>query len=115
MRLTAAAALLLYGTPSLAQGPPEIAGCPVFPPGNIWNVPVDQLPLDPRSADYVAAIGPDKPMHPDFGSGLWQGSPIGIPFVVVNGDEPARPATFLYDDESDPGGYRGQVKYLFLV
>ncbi|HFB98593.1 MAG TPA: hypothetical protein ENJ62_05590, partial [Bryobacterales bacterium] len=37
---------------------------------------------------------------------LWQGSPIGIPFVVVNGDEPARPATFLYDDESDPGGYR---------
>ncbi len=98
-------ALILAVAPLAAQAPPEIAGCPVFPPGNIWSAPVDQLPVDPNSGTYVATIGPDKNLHPDFGSGLWQGGPIGIPFVIVDGSQPRLPASFLYADESDPGGY----------
>jgi hypothetical protein len=81
------------------------SGCPVFPADNIWNARVDNLPLDPRSAAYVAAIGHDRGLHPDFGSGLWNGGPIGIPFVVVPTDQPLVAMTFDYDDESDPGPY----------
>ncbi|MCW5979316.1 MAG: hypothetical protein KIT09_14670 [Bryobacteraceae bacterium] len=105
MRTGLCAALLLATVAGVGAQPPEIAGCPVFPPGNIWSAPVDALPVDSRSADYVATIGANQPMHPDFGSGLYNGGPIGIPFVVVSGLEPRRPAAFLYADESDPGPY----------
>lgn len=92
-----------------AQPPPTIAGCDVFPADNIWNTPVDALPLDLNSDDYVETIGADAPVHPDFGSGDWppgSGSPIGIPYVDVPGDQPAVPITFVdYGDESDPGPY----------
>ena len=39
----------------------------------------------------------------DFGSGLYEGRPIGIPFVTVPGTQPKEPITFEVDDESDPG------------
>lgn len=105
MGLLPRAALALLAAVVTPAQPPEIAGCPVFPPGNVWGARVDTLPLDARSADYVAAIGASLPMHPDFGSGIYDGGPIGIPFVVVPGSEPRLRATFLYDDESDPGPY----------
>jgi hypothetical protein len=44
-------------------------------------------------------------MHADFGSGTWNGGPIGIPFVKVPGTQAKYPATFLYADESDTGPY----------
>ena len=53
------------------QTVPELCGCPVFPPDNIWNTPVDSLPLDPGSAVYIDTIGRSRGLHPDFGSGLW--------------------------------------------
>ena len=43
--------------------------------------------------------------HADFGSGLWDGGPIGIPFVVVSNSQPLVNVTFDYSDESDPGPY----------
>ena len=88
-----------------ADGPPEIAGCPVLPADNIWNTPVDTLPVHPNSAVWVENIGAARPVHPDFGSGLWQGGPIGIPFVVVPGGQPRVPVSFVYAGESDLGPY----------
>ncbi len=85
--------------------PPAIGGCQVFPADNIWNVPVDTLPVHPRSADYIATIGAGVGLHADFGSGTWNGQPIGIPFVTVPGDQTPVPVTFDYADESDPGPY----------
>jgi hypothetical protein len=85
--------------------PPEIAGCAILPADNIWNARVDGLPVDPRSAAYVASIGADRPVHPDFGSGLYNGAPIGIPYVTVPGDQARVPVSFTYADESDPGPY----------
>ena len=41
----------------------------------------------------------------DFGSGEWDGGPIGIPYTVVGGGQPEVPVDFDYDDESDPGPY----------
>lgn len=98
----------LIPTP-LAHGegtsPPQLDGCAVFPADHIWNVPVDTLPVDVHSAAYIATIGSDDPLHPDFGSGLWDSGPIGIPYVTVAGNQPMVAVTFDEDDESDPGPY----------
>ena len=88
-----------------AQTGPTLAGCPVFPLDNVWNVAIDQLPVHPSSAAYVTAIGATKIVHPDFGSGIWDGGPIGIPFVIVPGNQQKVDITFDYSDESDPGPY----------
>ncbi len=94
--------VILAAMPAAAQ---TLAGCAVFPAGNIWNTRMDGLPVDPKSATYVATIGADKPLVPDFGSGLYQGAPIGIPFIVVNATQARAPVSFDYADESDPGPY----------
>lgn len=87
------------------EAAPQVAGCQVFPADHIWNTPVNDLPLDPNSAAYVTTIGASATMHADFGSGLWDGGPIGIPWVSVPGDQPGVPVSFYYDGESDPGLY----------
>ncbi|HQE93299.1 MAG TPA: hypothetical protein PLH19_10635 [Anaerolineae bacterium] len=84
---------------------PVVGGCSVFPADNIWNTPVDTLPVAANSAAYVATIGANAVVHADFGSGLWEGGPIGIPYVDVPGTQALVPVTFDYDDESDPGPY----------
>ena len=91
--------------PSQPATPPQIAGCGVFPADNIWNAPIDDLPVDANSAAYIDTIGADKPLHPDFGAGLWEGAPIGIPYTTVLSSQAGVNVTFLYDDESDPGPY----------
>ncbi len=95
--------------PIEAQSSPTLGGCPVLPADNIWNTPVDTLPLDPNSTTYINTIGAADNVHADFGSGDWppgSGSPIGIPFDIVPASQPLVQITsFLYDDESDPGPY----------
>jgi hypothetical protein len=107
MRLTAsliaAFALALAATP--ASGAGTIAGCPVFPPDNPWNQRVDRLPVHRNSDAIVRSIGLDDTMHADFGSGLWEGGPIGIPFVTVAKSQPKVPVSFDYPDESNRGPY----------
>lgn len=66
---------------------------------------MDTLPLDPRSAAYVASIG-NAGLHADFGAGLYEGRPIGIPFVSVPASQPLVAIEFIdYGDESDAGPY----------
>jgi hypothetical protein len=82
-----------------------IAGCPVFPASSPWNQRVDQLPVDPRSAAIVGSIGLDDPVHPDFGSGRYEGRPIGIPYQVVDRAAKTTRVRFEYAGESDKGPY----------
>jgi hypothetical protein len=82
-----------------------IAGCPLFPATSQWNQRVDRLPVHARSAEMVRAIGLDANVHPDFGSGLYQGRPIGIPYNVVSRSQPRRRVRFAYASESDRGPY----------
>ena len=89
----------------IQAAPPTLAGCTLFPTDNIWNTPIDELPVDRNSATYINTIGADTPLHPDFGAGLWEGGPIGIPFTDVAGVQPKVDVTFDYADESDPGPY----------
>lgn len=109
--LVPAGALLL-----LCEGPAPVApptvnapglSCPLLPANNIWNTRVDDLPVHPLSSSWVATIGASKSFHPDFGSGEWppaSGSPIGIPYIEVNG-APKVAVSFGYASESDPGPY----------
>jgi chitodextrinase len=88
-----------------AQTPPTLGSCPMFPADNIWNTPVDGLPVDANSSVYVTTIGTARYLHPDFGSGLWAGSPIGAPYNLVPGTQPKVAVSFTYAAESDPGPY----------
>lgn len=96
--------LFLSGSP-LAIGAPSISGCLLYPANNVWNTPVDTLPVDSRSVNYIKTIGAAIGLHPDFGSGIWDGGPIGIPFITVPATQPRVPVSFEYVDESDPGPY----------
>ena len=97
-------ALAGLGSMAVAQGPVE-GNCPVFPADNIWNARVDKLPVNASSSSWVSTIGASSPLHPDFGSGTYNGEPIGIPYVTVPGSQTKYAATFTYQSESDPGPY----------
>jgi hypothetical protein len=99
------AAVVALALPATATAAPKIGGCPVFPADNPWNKRVDRMPVHPNSDAIVASIGASETMHPDFGSGLWEGAPIGIPFVTVGGAQPKVPVSFEYASESDRGPY----------
>jgi hypothetical protein len=96
---------ILQTAPAATRMPAAaIDGCPLFPADNVWNARVDTLPVDPHSDDYVATIGADTPLHPDFGAD-WNGGPFGIPYTTVPGSQPLVALTFDYASESDPGPY----------
>jgi len=101
-------ALIFCAVPAAAVAFDYGANAPIpfllLPPDNPWNARVDTLPLDPNSADYIAHMAPGTGLHPDFGT-VWEGAPIGIPYVVVPGDQPKVPIDFVYAGESDPGPY----------
>ena len=84
---------------------PTVAGCPVFPASNVWNRRVDRLPVAPDSGAIIASIGAGTGLHADFGSGLWDGGPIGIPITVVGRAQPKVRVRFEYSGESDRGPY----------
>jgi hypothetical protein len=84
---------------------PSAPRCPVFPASNPWNARVDRLPVAQSTDVIIASIGAGTGLHADFGSGLWEGSPIGIPFDVVSRSTPRARLTFEYSDESDHVGY----------
>jgi hypothetical protein len=54
----------------------------------------------------VNNIGRNTGLKADFGSGLWEGSPIGIPFMTIPGTQAPATISFYYPDDSDPGPYR---------
>jgi hypothetical protein len=83
----------------------SIGGCPLFPADNIWNRDISTLPVHPNSTNFIANIGLAGHLHADFGAGLYNGGPIGIPYTVVPGNQPYVPVSFGYAGESDPGPY----------
>jgi hypothetical protein len=83
----------------------SLGGRGIFPADNLWNRDISAEPVDLNSEALIASIGTDKRLHPDFGT-TYQGTPVGIPYVVVPGNQPRVPVRFITDDdESDPGPY----------
>jgi hypothetical protein len=88
---------------SLGQGA-SLNGFLPFPSSNPWNQDISGAPVDPNSNAIITFIGPSVAVHPDFGSGLYQGSSMGIPYVVVGAGQNLVLINFTaYGDESDPG------------
>jgi hypothetical protein len=83
----------------------------IFPADNAWNQDISNSPVDPYNSQIIAQLGTSK-LKADFGSGLYDNAPIGIPYDVVCGSQPKITVTFRansydgnYGDESDPGPY----------
>jgi hypothetical protein len=84
----------------------SLNGAVPFPADNAWNTDISASPVDPNSANLIASIGTGGGLFPDFGSGTWNGAPIGIPYVVVAGTQTKVAINFTaYGSESDPGPY----------
>jgi len=103
--LACAGLLLLGGSTASALKMPSAPRCPVFPKSNAWNQRVDSLPVAANSDEIVRSIGANGSVHADFGSGLWEGAPIGIPITVVGRKQAKKRVSFEYADESDRGPY----------
>lgn len=88
-----------------AASTPSLGPCPLFPADNVWHADVRALGTHPRSDDWRATIGVTRGLKADFGSGTWDGGPIGIPFTRVGAGQPKVPVLFGYADESDSGPY----------
>ncbi len=75
-----------------------------FRSNSLWNINIANAPLDPNSGAIINFIGSGVHLHPDFGAGLYNGSTIGIPYVIVPGPQPMVTINFTaYGDQSDPG------------
>ena len=94
-----------FGSAALGVGA-ALNGALAFPADNAWNTDVSASAVDANSDALIASIGLTTGLHPDFGAGLYNGAPIGIPYVVVAGAQ-ARVAInwTAYGDESDAGPY----------
>ncbi len=99
--MLAAGALAVGVASAHALRLPAAPRCPVFPASNAWNQRVDGLSVAADSARLVQSIGLGSALHADFGSGLYEGRPIGIPFDVVSRATPRVRVSFGYADESD--------------
>jgi hypothetical protein len=96
---------LLSSSSANALGVPGAPRCTIFPKTSAWNRRVDALPVSRNSDAIISSIGAGTGLHPDFGSGLYNGGKIGIPFDVVTKETPRSRVTFDYADESDRGPY----------
>jgi hypothetical protein len=98
-------AALFAALPAGAQpGGPLPGPLPLFPPDNWWNLDVSAAPLEPGGDAYIDFIGPDTPLHPDFGGFDVPPVTYGMIYVSVPGAQPLAPVTFVeFGDESDAG------------
>lgn len=83
----------------------------IFPANNAWNTNISTKAVDPHSSQVIAQFAAAG-IHCDFGSGLWAGAPIGIPYVVVCNTQQKYTVKFRangydgnYGNESDKGPY----------
>src|SRR6267378_3616671 len=100
------------------NGSPQASNCRSNPPGqgpslncfvplpadSLWNRDISNDPVDSNSTAIINFIGSTIGMHADFGAGQYQGSTIGIPYLIVGSQQPPVAVSFTaYGSESDPG------------
>ncbi len=102
MRFFTILTLLTATSGLISAQSPAVGGCSIFPADNVWNTPIDTLPVDSNSAAYVASMNAtNNRLHPDFG----RGTPAtgGIPYNLVTRRQPKVTVPFYYG--GDPGPY----------
>ncbi len=90
---------------AMSTGPgASLNGVLPLPADNAWNKDISASPVDPNSSAIINFIGTSAVLHPDFGSGLYNGSYIGIPYTVVGSGQAKVNINYIaYGDQSDPG------------
>jgi hypothetical protein len=84
----------------------NLNGALAFPASNAWNSDISAAAVDASSSAILSSIGLATGLRPDFGSGSWNGGPIGIPYRVVAGTQAKVKINYTaYGSESDPGPY----------
>ncbi|MFE9500576.1 hypothetical protein [Streptomyces collinus] len=83
----------------------SVLGCPMAPASSIWRKKVSNLKPALKSRTYVNSIGNNKTLKADFGSGNWEGHPIGIPVTSYDPKAPSQRVSFTWASESDKGPY----------
>ncbi len=91
--------------PGSAAPVPGAPACPMTPGSSFWHADVSALPIHTQSPGWVSSVGTTAKLKADFGAGVWDGGPIGIPYTTVPGTQPRVPVSFGYDEQSDPGPY----------
>ena len=87
----------------LGQGA-SLGGFLPFPSDSLWNKDISSASVDPNSNAILNFIGTGIGMHADFGAGQYQGSTIGIPYLIVGSQQPPVTINFnAFGNESDPG------------
>ncbi len=89
----------------------DVENIQIFPSDNAWNEDISAKSVDPYSDSIISKFA-SAPLKSDFGSGNYQGAPIGIPFVAVCGTQQKYNVKFRannydgnYGNESDKGPY----------
>jgi len=76
--------------------------CPVFPANNVWNTPITSLPVNAKSATWLASMAASTTyLHPDYGPSGNPRAPYGIPWQIVPPKTAFARITFLYATESN--------------
>ncbi len=84
----------------------DLNGAIPFNSESLWNISIQNAPVLWDSSQIMASIATAVGLHPDFGSGTYGGTLIGIPYVVVPYDQPLVPfINNIYASESDPGPF----------
>jgi hypothetical protein len=83
-----------------------VGGCRVFPADNYWNTDISDLPVHPKSRQWISHMSPRSDLHPDFGPSYGEAPvPYGIPITTVTSDHAKVKVTFQYRGESDKVRY----------
>jgi len=77
---------------------PSLQDIQIFPEDNIWNVPIDSMPVDPKSAVYLQGIGSSTHLRADFGE-------QGLPYNVVDNTQAKHTVIFTHPEISDQVPY----------
>jgi hypothetical protein len=98
--LVVLALLMPQGQSARASAMPEAPNCPIFPGNDVWHSSIQDMPVHPSSATWIANMGgPSRLLHPDFGG------PYGYQLQVTNNATPTTRLQFDYADESDDALY----------
>jgi len=80
----------------LARG---LRACPLPAPDSLWARDVREASVDPRSARWIATLGPDAGLHADFGGDA------GVPVQTVSWLQPMQTLDLVHVGNSDDVGY----------
>ncbi len=99
------------GTKNCTATKTSAEGLQLFPADNPWNSDISASAVDPYNDGIIAQFSTTG-LHNDFGSGTWEGAPIGIPYVIVCGNQAKATINYRangydsnYGDESDAGPF----------